>query len=89
MSNFSKGLTITMLKVVKKDKLIFPPKPTAMLDYFKIILVKVSFDIKLFEKELKKALKSLVEKEIEDLRNWCYSKFGKTHQPVLEKCFKI
>lgn len=76
-----------MLKVVKKDKLMFHLKPTTMLDYFKTILVKVSFDLKLFEKELKKALKSLVGKEIEELKNWCYSKFGETHEPVLQKCF--
>lgn len=76
-----------MLKVVKKDKLMFHLKPATMLDYFKTILVKVSFDLKLFEKELKKALKSLVGKEIEELRNWCYSKFGETHQSVLQRCF--
>lgn len=58
-----------------------------MLDYFKTILDKVSFDLKLFEKELKKALKSLVGNEIEELKKWCYSKFGETHHPVLQKCF--
>ncbi len=61
--------------------------PFAMLEYVKTILVKVSFDIKLFEKELKKALKSLVKEEILELKNWCFKKFGSSHEQVLQKCF--
>jgi hypothetical protein len=81
-----------MLKVVKKDKLILFTylvhlKATAMLDYFKTILFKVSFDLNIFEKELKKALRSLVENEIEELKQWCYANFGETHELVLGKCF--
>lgn len=60
---------------------------TPMLDYFKTILGKVSFDVKLFEKELKKALKTLVEDEIEELKQWCYEKFGHSHELVLQRCF--
>jgi hypothetical protein len=59
-----------------------------MLDYVKTILEKVSFDLKLFEKELKKALKALVGKEIEELKKWCFIKFGQSHQLVLKKCFR-
>jgi hypothetical protein len=58
-----------------------------MLDYVKTILEKVSFDLKLFEKELKKALKTLVDKEIEELKKWCFIKFGGSHKRVLKKCF--
>ena len=58
-----------------------------MLDYFKTILDKVSFDLKLFEKELRKALKTLVAEEIEELRNWCFKNYGDSHQLVLERCF--
>ncbi len=58
-----------------------------MLDYFKTILRKVSFDVKLFEKELKKALKTLVEEEVEELKHWCYQRFGQSHQLVLQRCF--
>jgi len=58
-----------------------------MLDYFKTILKKVSFDTKLFEKELRKAIKSLIDSEINDLRKWCYKNFGHVHGPVLERCF--
>ncbi len=58
-----------------------------MLDYFKTILKKVSFDTMLFEKELKKAIKSLIDTEINELRKWCYKHFGHVHGPVLERCF--
>ena len=57
-----------------------------MLEYFKTILAKVSFDQKLFKKELRKALTSLVPQEIAQLREWCYSKFSQ-HQLVLNECF--
>jgi hypothetical protein len=42
----------------------------AMLDYYKTVLQKVSFDVKLFSKELKKALKRLLPHEIEELKYW-------------------
>lgn len=58
-----------------------------MLEYFKIILSKVSFDGKLFEKELKKAIKSLVEEDLPDLKRWCYDKFGHIYGNVLEEQF--
>ncbi len=58
-----------------------------MLEYVKTILIKVSFDRKLFEKELKKALRSLVEDEVDELRSWCYSRFGTQYSQVLDRCF--
>jgi DNA replication protein DnaD len=42
----------------------------AIFDYTKTILKKVSFDIDLFTKELKKAIKRLLPFEIEELRIW-------------------
>ncbi|MCE2611770.1 hypothetical protein LVD13_02220 [Flavobacteriaceae bacterium D16] len=42
----------------------------AMLDYYKLVLQKVSFDVKLFSKELKKAIKRLLPHEIEELKHW-------------------
>ncbi|TDQ29383.1 hypothetical protein [Zeaxanthinibacter enoshimensis] len=42
----------------------------AMLEYTKTVLQKVSFDAKLFSKELKKALERLLPYEIEELRHW-------------------
>ncbi|MCL6272913.1 hypothetical protein M3P19_02780 [Muricauda sp. 2012CJ35-5] len=44
--------------------------PRAMLDYTKTVLQKVSFDAKLFAKELKKAVSRLLPSEIEELKIW-------------------
>lgn len=58
-----------------------------MLEYFKTILSKVSFDKRLFEKELRKAIKTLVPKEIIILKEWCYKQYGNQYQPILQACF--
>lgn len=58
-----------------------------MLEYFKTILSKVSFDRWLFEKELRKAINSLIPEEIKTLRDWCYDQFGQIYESVLNKCF--
>jgi len=58
-----------------------------MLEYFKTILTKVSFDARLFEKELRKAITDLVEEEVEELKRWCYAKFHSKHELVLQRCF--
>ena len=58
-----------------------------MLEYFKTILSKVSFDKKLFEKELLKALKQLINEELKEFKEWCYEKFGKIHGTILNRCF--
>ncbi|MEN1785085.1 MAG: hypothetical protein AAGF77_08095 [Bacteroidota bacterium] len=42
----------------------------AMFEYTKTVLQKVSFDAKLFVKELKKALSRLLPEEIEELKIW-------------------
>ncbi len=42
----------------------------AMLEYTKTVLKKVSFDVKLFCKELKKAVNRLLPAEIEELKHW-------------------
>lgn len=59
-----------------------------MLEYVKIILSKVSFDKKLFEKELKKGLKELGIIEIKELKTWCYEKFGSLYKSILNKVFR-
>ena len=53
-----------------------------------MILDKVSFDSKLFEKELKKGLKELLPVDMKELKNWCYEKFGMIYQSILNKVFR-
>jgi hypothetical protein len=60
-----------------------------MLNYVKAILTKVSFDARLFEKELRKALKVLIQEEIQELKQWCYNRFGEQHQAILNRCFVV
>jgi len=58
-----------------------------MLEYVKTILRKVSFDRALFEKELLKAIKSLLSEEIQLLKEWCYNKFGHLYPNILNRSF--
>ena len=46
---------------------------TSFLDYYKLILAKVSFDRALFNKEYQKALKQLQEHEAEKFHQWLES----------------
>lgn len=65
----------------------FLRKTTSMLKYVKSILVRVSFDALLFEKELRKAIKLLVAEEIGELKAWCYENFRAQHEAALTRCF--
>ncbi len=56
----------------------------AMFDYTKAVLAKVSFDVNLFCKELKKALTRLLPHEIEELRIWVNGLIQKN--PELNQC---
>lgn len=58
-----------------------------MLEYAKTILSKVSFSKFLFEKELRKAIKALIDEELRELQRWCYSKFGHIYEAILNRCF--
>ncbi len=42
----------------------------AMLEYTKTVLQKVSFDTRLFCKEVKKAISILLPEEVEELKQW-------------------
>ncbi len=59
----------------------------SMLEYIKTILQKVSFDKGLFKKELAKAIKLLIPKEVKQLKRWCYIQFGTVYRSVLNHCF--
>ena len=58
-----------------------------MLEYSKTVLQKVSFDATLFERELLKAIRSIVSEKIEEFKNWCYNKFGDVYSDILSRCF--
>jgi hypothetical protein len=58
-----------------------------MLTYVKEILQKVSFDPKLFEKELRKAIKALSPNEITEFRAWCYARFSAAYHHILDQTF--
>lgn len=58
-----------------------------MLNYVKTVLTKVSFDSRLFEKELRKAIEVLIGAELQELKLWCYNLFGREHQAILNRCF--
>jgi hypothetical protein len=60
-----------------------------MLNYVKTVLTKVSFDAGLFEKELRKAIQLLIGEDIRELKNWCYTRFGKQHEAILNRCFVV
>ena len=60
-----------------------------MLEYVKVILGKVSFDKILFEKELIKAMKTLVKEEAEELKKWCYMNFSGDYQRILNNTFQV
>ena len=60
-----------------------------MLEYVKLILSKVSFDKNLFQKELLKGLKALINEEAEELKRWCYTNFGLDYQSILNNTFQL
>lgn len=55
----------------------------SMLEYSKTVLKKVSFDLKLFCKELEKAISLLMPEEIEELKTWLLQFI--TDKPELQK----
>ncbi|KGO85027.1 hypothetical protein Q765_18620 [Flavobacterium rivuli WB 3.3-2 = DSM 21788] len=58
--------------------------PASMFSYTKTVLESVSFDPKLFSKEVEKAIKMLLPYELEQLVNWLYS--FTTARPELKGC---
>ena len=59
-----------------------------MLEYSKEILTKVSFDKRLFKKELRKALRWLKNDERKTLMIWCLATFGSQYYDVMAEVFK-
>lgn len=60
-------------------------RPT--FQYTKAVLMKVSFDVNLFCKELEKALTQLLPHEIEELKDWLQSLISE--KPELNYCMML
>ena len=59
-----------------------------MLELTKKILLKVSFDKMLFQKELKKSLKWIKKEETLLLKAWCLATFGMQYKDVIMDVFE-
>ena len=59
-----------------------------MLEFCKDILLKVSFNRKLFKKELVKSVTWLDKREQVKLRAWCIATFGSLYGDVIVEAFK-
>jgi hypothetical protein len=58
-----------------------------MLEFCKNVLTKVSFDRKLFQKELKKSIKWLSKEDLLQLKSWCMQRFGGMYGDLIQETF--
>ena len=58
-----------------------------MLEMCKTVLERVSFDRRLFEKELIKTKRWLKKDELNTLKAWCITTFGASHLDVIMDVF--
>ena len=58
-----------------------------MLELCKHILLQVSFDSNLFQKELLKAMKWLSSDELHILKIWCIATFGTKYAEIIRQAF--
>jgi hypothetical protein len=56
---------------------MFATSKMSPLEYAKMILEKVSFEPKIFRKELRKALRKASKRDFKHLMTWCRERFGK------------
>ena len=65
-------------------------KQNPMFELTKKILVRVSFDPLLFQKELSKSIKWMSDsEEIQRLREWCMKEFGTVYPSIINKAFTL
>jgi hypothetical protein len=64
-------------------------KEMNMLEYTKLILQKVSFDKKLFEKELSKSIQWLDNEEAHALKEWLMKKFSQEYEDIIHSTFQV
>lgn len=60
-----------------------------MLEYFKVILEKVSFDPSLFKTEFRKAAHKLMDAELNELKKWCIDTFGISYCQSVDPSFSF
>ena len=58
-----------------------------MLEFCKHILLQVSFDSHLFQKELLKAMKWISSDELHLLKTWCVATFGTRYGEIIRQTF--
>ena len=58
-----------------------------MLDYSKTLLNKVSFDRRLFKKELNKAISWIKKEDRLTLQIWCLATYGHRYKDVIVESF--
>lgn len=58
-----------------------------MVEFAKTILTRVSFDQKLFGKELRKLIIWSQNENLNDLRNWCESNYGDRFGDEINEAF--
>lgn len=67
--------------------MLFNLKLTLMLELQKFVLQRVCEDARLFKKELIKSLQWLSSQDIETLKKWVWTEFGKTHSDIIREVF--
>ena len=60
-----------------------------MLEFCQQVLLKVSFDRRLFKKELIKMISMLKREEVMLLKIWCLTTFGVQYQDIIKEVFHI
>jgi len=58
-----------------------------MLDLAKYILDKISFDENLFIKELKKFIEWTKNEDLDELKDWCFLKYGNVYGRIMINVF--
>jgi hypothetical protein len=58
-----------------------------MLEFSKLVLEKVSFDRKLFRKELVKSLRRIKSEDYLKLKLWCLATFGHEYKELIAEVF--
>jgi hypothetical protein len=59
-----------------------------MLEMYKEVLTKVSFDRLLFRKELQKAIRWIKGEDLETFRRWCVNQFGNLYHDIIISSFR-